>query len=197
MKLETLHDLHIHELQDLHSVETQIKAALPDVIKAASDKQLKAALKEHLEVTKGHLGRLNTILKGHGEKQEVEKCKGMEGILAEGADIIEHEASETIRDLAICSSCQSVEHYEIAGYGAARAYADTLGYDEDAALLSETLDEESAADTALTTIATLLQSQCETDSEDNSDSDDAPRTKTPGTSKGKTRAPQPMAAKSR
>lgn len=161
MKLDTLQDLYIHELQDLHSAEMQIQASLPKVIKNVSSSDLKEALQAHLEVTKTHVERLNEILKRHGAKREQEKCKGMEGVLAEGAQILEMKGDDMVRDLGIISACQRVEHYEMAGYGNARTYAERLGEEEDAELLTETLEEESAADDELTSVATILLSQYE------------------------------------
>lgn len=170
MKLETLRELYIHELQDLHSAETQVKSALPKVIKGATSTDLKEALQAHLEVTQIHVERLNEILKRHGAKKEDEKCKGMEGVLAEGAEMLKDEGDALIRDIGIISACQRVEHYEMAGYGNARNYAERLGEEEDAELLSETLEEESAADDELTSVSTILLSQCEVD--DDCDQDD-------------------------
>ncbi len=170
MKLETLQDLYIHELQDLHSAEMQIKTALPNVIKAATSPDLKKALKAHLEVTKTHVERLNDILKRHDEKRESEKCKGMEGLLKESESMLEQEGDDILRDLGIISGCQRVEHYEIAGYGNARTFAEQLGHADDVELLNETLSEEGAADDELTSVASGLLTQCETeDAEDEAD----------------------------
>lgn len=166
MKLETLQNLYIHELQDLHSAEMQIKSALPRVIKAATSPDLKEALKAHLEVTKHHVERLNEILKRHDEKRESEKCKGMEGLLKESESMLEQEGDAILRDLGIISGCQRVEHYEMAGYGNARTFAEQLGHSNDFALLTETLEEESSADDELTSVASILLSQCEADASD-------------------------------
>jgi ferritin-like metal-binding protein YciE len=176
MKLETLYDLYIHELQDLHSAESQIRTALPEMIKSVHSVDLKTALKNHLEVTRDQLDRLNQILKKHGEKRERDRCEGMEGLLAECENMIDMEADEIIYDLGIISACQRVEHYEIAGYGTARAYAERLGEEEDAALLAATLEEEGSADDELTGIATMLQSQCKEDDGESED-DESSRSK--------------------
>jgi ferritin-like metal-binding protein YciE len=161
MKLNFLHDLYIHELQDLHSAEMQIKAALPKLIRAAGSSDLKEALQAHLAVTKRHVERLNEILKRHGERREGEKCLGMEGLIKEGAKMIGQEGEAELRDLGIISACQRVEHYEMAGYGNARTLAERLGEETDAELLIQTLEEESAADDELTSIAIILLSQVE------------------------------------
>lgn len=177
MKLESLQTLYIHELQDLHSAEMQIKTALPKVIKAASSKELKEALKAHLEVTKKHVERLNDILANHDEKRESERCKGMEGLLEECEGMLEEEGDDILRDLGIISGCQRVEHYEIAGYGNARTFAEQLGHADDIALLTETLEEEGAADEELTSVATILLSQCDNEASDEEEEDDVPARK--------------------
>ncbi len=160
MKLKSLYDLYIHELQDLHSAESQIRLAVPELIHAARGSDLKHALKSHLEETRDHLDRLNQILKKHGERRERDKCRGIEGLLTECENMVDREVGDILFDLGIVSACQRIEHYEIAGYGTARAYAESLGEDEDAALLATTLEEERSANDELTSIATMLQSQC-------------------------------------
>jgi ferritin-like metal-binding protein YciE len=153
MKLESLRKLWIHELKDLHSAETQITVAMPKLIAAATHAELKAALTEHLQETKRQLARLDEIFKGLEFAPGGQHCKGMEGLLAEGKDMIEAEAEPMVRDAGIISASQRVEHYEIAGYGTASAYAELLGEHAAAALLQQTLDEESGADTKLSRLA--------------------------------------------
>jgi ferritin-like metal-binding protein YciE len=153
MKLESLHKLWIHELKDLHSAETQILEALPRMIAAASHDELKTALTEHLQETRAHVSRLEKIFKGLDFSAAGQRCKGMEGLLEEGRGLLEDAAEPQVRDAAIISACQRVEHYEIAGYGTASAFAELLGEHESAALLQATLDEESAADTGLSRLA--------------------------------------------
>lgn len=153
MELETLQDLYIHELKDLYSAEKQIIKALPKMAKAASNPDLAAGFKLHLEETKEHAARLETILKSHDETTRGPKCKGMEGVLAEGAEMIEEEADEEVRDAGLIGAAQRVEHYEMAGYGTARTFAELLGDTEGAKLLQTTLDEEGATDEKLTKLA--------------------------------------------
>lgn len=153
MKLETLKDLYIHELKDLYSAEKQILKALPKMAKAAGNAELVAGFKEHLEQTKVHADRLEEILKSHGETTRGPKCKGMEGVLAEGAEMIEEEADEEVRDAGLISAAQRVEHYEMAGYGTARTYAELLGDKKGAKLLQTTLNEEGETDKKLTSLA--------------------------------------------
>ncbi len=153
MKLETLKDLYIHELKDLYSAEKQILKALPKMVKAASNKDLAAGFSQHLEETKEHVQRLEKILAKLHSSVRGPKCKGMEGLLAEGAEMVEEEADEEVRDAGLIASAQRVEHYEMAGYGCARTYAKVLGEKEAAAILQITLDEEGATDKKLTNLA--------------------------------------------
>jgi ferritin-like metal-binding protein YciE len=156
MELETLHDLYIHELKDLYSAETQIIKALPKMIKAATSPKLAAGFKTHLEETREHATRLEKILKNHDESIRGPKCKGMEGVIKEGAEMIEEDAEDDVRDAGLISAAQRVEHYEMAGYGTARTYAQLLGDKQSAKLLQKTLDEEGATDRKLTTLASSI-----------------------------------------
>ncbi len=153
MELQTLQDLLIHELKDLFSAENQIIKALPKMAKAASDTQLTAGFKTHLEETKEHAVRLERILKSHDQSTRGPKCKGMEGVIKEGAEMIEEDAEDEVRDAGLISAAQRVEHYEMAGYGTARTYAHLLGDNQGAKLLQKTLDEEGATDKKLTQLA--------------------------------------------
>ena len=142
------------QIQDLYSGENQIIEALPTMIEAARDDELKTALKEHLEETKTQKKRLEKIGEELGIDPDGEKCKGMEGIIEEGEELVEKEAEEDdVRDAAIIAAAQRVEHYEMAGYGTARTYARMLGHEDVASTLQQTLDEEGDADEKLTRIA--------------------------------------------
>ncbi len=153
MKLKTLEDLFIHELKDLYSAETQLVKALPKMAKAATHDDLKAAFESHLEETKGQVERLNQIGEMCETKLTGHKCKAMEGLVAEGSDLIDEDAEDTVRDAGLIGAAQRVEHYEIAGYGTAHALAVQLGHTDAAELLAETLEEEKAADEKLTDLA--------------------------------------------
>ncbi len=153
MELETLKDLYIHELKDLYSAENQIIKALPKMAKAATNPKLIDGFKKHLEETKKHATRLETILQSHDETTRGPKCKGMEGVVKEGAEMIEEDATDEVRDAGLISAAQRVEHYEMAGYGTARTYANLLGDSKGAKLLQKTLDEEGATDKKLTQLA--------------------------------------------
>ena len=156
MKLETLKDLYIQELKDLYSAEKQIMKALPKMVKAATNKELATGFKEHLEQTKEHVTRLKKILTSHNESTGGPKCEGMEGLLKEGEKMIEEDAEEEVRDAGLIAAAQRVEHYEMAGYGCARTYAELLGDPDSAQLLQTTLSEESDTDKKLTNLATSV-----------------------------------------
>ncbi|HXM25653.1 MAG TPA: ferritin-like domain-containing protein [Chthoniobacterales bacterium] len=153
MQLETLKDLYIHELKDLYSAEKQLIRALPKMAKAAKNQQLASGFQEHLEQTKEHAARIEKILSEHKQSTRGSKCRGMEGLIAEGAEMIEEEADPEVKDAGLISAAQRVEHYEIAGYGTARTYAEMLGDKEGATLLQRTLGEEEQTDQKLTHLA--------------------------------------------
>lgn len=153
MKLETLNDLYVHELKDLHSAEKQLIKALPHMAKAATAPELKAVFEEHLEETKEHVLRLVHVLEMAGAGTRGTKCKGMEGLIEEAKSMIEEEADNEVRDAGLISAAQRVEHYEMAGYGCVRTYAQLLGLKQAQIILQTTLEEESAADKKLTQLA--------------------------------------------
>jgi len=153
MKLESLNDLLVDELKDLYSAENQLLKALPKMAKAAASPELKAAFEEHLEETKGQVDRLVSIFESLGASPKGKKCVAMEGLIEEGKEILEEEGNEAVKDAALICAAQKVEHYEMAGYGCARTFANLLGLDDVANLLQETLDEEGNADKKLTEIA--------------------------------------------
>jgi ferritin-like metal-binding protein YciE len=153
MQLKSLDDLLHHELKDLYSAENQLVKALPKMAKAASNEELKAGFEEHLEQTKEHVARLDKIAKLLDLKLTGHKCKAMEGLIEEGADLISEDADEAVRDAGLIGAAQRVEHYEIAGYGTAATLAQTLGHEEVSSLLQETLGEEKETDEKLTELA--------------------------------------------
>ena len=159
MDLNSLRDLFIDELRDLYDAETQITEALPKLIEKASYPELKSALQEHLDVTRGQITRLKTIFSGLNEKPEGETCKGMKGVIKEGDDMAGRDGSPSVIDAAIISAAQRVEHYEMAGYGTVRTYAELLGETQYASLLQQTLDEEKEADESLTELAKTINVQ--------------------------------------
>lgn len=153
MKIETMEDLFAHDLQDLRSAETQLVEALPKMAQAASDPELKRAFTHHLKQTQTHVTRLDAALKQIGKGPGREKCKGMQGLIEEGESAIEDVIDPQTRDAALIGAAQRVEHYEIAGYGTARAHAEVLGMKDMVDLLQTTLDEEGEANKLLTQLA--------------------------------------------
>ena len=153
MELETLRALYVDELKDLYSAEGQILKALPRMIKAASSRPLRDALTEHERVTRKQVQRLERIFKDLDESPRGKKCHGMEGLLEEGKELISERPDPDVLDAGLISKAQHVEHYEIAGYGTVRAWAQQLGYDQHVELLQQTLDEEGEADKTLTQLA--------------------------------------------
>jgi ferritin-like metal-binding protein YciE len=156
MKLATLRELYVSELRDLYSAENQILKALPKMINAASSEELKNAFAEHLEQTKMHVERLERIFDKLDTNPKGKKCRGMEGLIEEGKELLAENAEQEVLDAGLISAAQKVEHYEMAGYGSVRAHAKILGDDEAAELLQETLDEEGETDKKLTELAENL-----------------------------------------
>jgi ferritin-like metal-binding protein YciE len=153
MKISSLDDLYVDKLKDLYSAENQIIKALPKMIKAASSEELRTAFEDHLEETREHAKRLEKVFEDLDVSPKGKKCKGMEGVIEEGKEIMGEDVEANVLDAALIAAAQSVEHYEMAGYGCARTYARLLGYEEAAQLLQTTLDEEAAADEKLTQLA--------------------------------------------
>jgi ferritin-like metal-binding protein YciE len=152
MKIPTIAKLLEDQLKDIYSAEGQLVKALPKMAKKASSPELKEAITSHLEETRQQVERLGQIGQTLGIKLSGKKCKAMEGLIEEGAEVLEAEGPGAVIDAALIAAAQRVEHYEMAAYGSARALASHLGHDEVVELLQETLDEESAADEKLTTI---------------------------------------------
>ena len=153
MKIQSMEDLMVHELQDLRSAEEQLVEALPKMAAAANSAQLKKAFNDHLKQTKTHLTRAEKALEHLGKGPGNMKCKGMEGLIKEGDEAIKDVTDPETLDAALIGAAQRVEHYEIAGYGTARAHAEELGLTEIADLLQLTLDEEGEANKLMTQIA--------------------------------------------
>jgi ferritin-like metal-binding protein YciE len=152
MALDSLQDLFLNELKDVLNAEKQLVQALPRMAKAAQSPQLQQAFTKHLRETEGHVERLERIFQSLGETARGRKCKGMEGLVEEGKEILEEEGQPEVIDAALISAAQRVEHYEIAAYGCLRTYAQLLGRDDAAELLQQTLAEEEAADETLTAL---------------------------------------------
>ena len=153
MELNSLRDLYIDELKDLWSAEKQLVKALPKMAKAANDPELSKAFLTHLRQTEQQVKRLEQIFEELGESPRGKKCVGMEGLIEEGQELIKEKPEPEVLDAGLISKAQHVEHYEIAGYGTVRTYAQLLGADRQAQLLQQTLDEEGEADKLLTELA--------------------------------------------
>ncbi len=153
MSLDSLQSLFLDELKDIYHAEKQLVQALPRLAKAAGTPELRDAFTSHLKQTEGHVRRLETIFKDLGQPARGKRCKGMEGLIEEGKEILQEEGEEPVIDAALIASAQKVEHYEIASYGCLRTYAQLLGHENAARLLAETLAEEEAADEKLNAIA--------------------------------------------
>jgi ferritin-like metal-binding protein YciE len=153
MKMNTLKDLYLDELKDIYDAEQQIVKALPKMAKKANSEELRAALEQHLDQTQTQIERLEQIFEELGEKAKGEKCLATKGLIEEATKMMEDAEDDDTRDAAIIGSAQKVEHYEIATYGTLRTYAELLGFDEQAELLQETLDEEKETDENLTELA--------------------------------------------
>jgi ferritin-like metal-binding protein YciE len=153
MSVDTIEKLFIDELKDLYSAENQITKALSKMVKAATSTELKKAFENHLKETEGQIERLVKICEMMGASPKGKTCNGMKGVLEEGSEVLKEIEAGDLRDAALISAAQRVEHYEMAGYGTVRNYAELLGQSEAAKLLEKTLEEEKAADEKLTTIS--------------------------------------------
>ena len=153
MQLNTLTEALHSELADLYDAEQQLVNKLPEVAQAVENSSLRSAIEEHLKETRDQVGRLEQIFKIIGRRPEPDQCDAMRGLLEEADEVISASGNKQVKDAVIIGALQRVEHYEIAGYGTARAFADQLDLDDVADLLQESLDEESSADRKLTSLA--------------------------------------------
>lgn len=161
MANDSLRELYIDELRDLYSAETQLTKALPKMAKASSNSELRQAFEEHLRQTSEQVSRLEQIFDMLGEKATGKKCLGMEGLVKEGAEVMKEDYEGAVMDAALIGAAQRVEHYEIAGYGTVREFAELMGEEEHVSLLDETLEEEKQTDERLTQLAEDINSQAQ------------------------------------
>lgn len=159
MSVETAEELFVAELRDLYSAEKQIVKALPKVAKAVDSDELKEAIQEHLEQTKGHVERLDRVFAILGKRASGKTCKGAQGLVEEGSELIEEIEEGPVRDAALISALQRVEHYEIAAYGTVATFAEAMSQSEIHELLGETLQEEKDTDEKLTEISNGVNSE--------------------------------------
>ena len=153
MQSSQLMKLFEDELMDIYWAEKAITKAIPKMVKNATSPELKAALENHLEQTHQQVSRVEQVFELLGKKATAKKCEAMEGLIKEGAEIMEECEEGAMRDAGIISAGQKIEHYEIASYGTLRQFAETLGLTEAASLLEATLEEEKAADEILSEVA--------------------------------------------
>lgn len=177
MELDSLKKLFIEELRDIYSAEKQLTKALPKMAKAASNEELSDGFTQHLEETEGQIERLEEIFEELGVKPTGKTCKAMKGLVEEGKEMMEEDGEDEVIDAGLVAAAQKVEHYEIASYGTVRTYATTLGLENIAKLLQETLDEEVATDEKLTQLATSVINleAAEGDDESEEEEEESPR----------------------
>lgn len=159
-KQENMNSLLIDGIRDIYDAEKQATKAMPKLMKAASSQQLKDVLNQHLEITKGHVERIEQIFERMGEKPRGKSCKAMEGLIEEAQEHLEEHEGSPLLDPVIVASAQKMEHYEISAYGTMRAYAEALGNRQVAQLLQQTLDEEQKADQMLTEVGERINREC-------------------------------------
>ncbi len=160
MTVDTVEKLFVEELKDLYSAENQITKALPKMAKNATATELRSAFETHLKQTEGQIKRLDRVFELLGKSASGKTCKGMKGLLEEGEEVIK-ETDGDVRDAAMICAAQKVEHYEMAGYGSVRTWAQQLGQKEIADLLQQTLDEEGETDHKLTQLAGKINKQAQ------------------------------------
>jgi len=159
MQEQGLKQLYIDELKDLYNAENQLVKALPKLVKGAQSNELRQGFEEHLKQTKGHVQRLEQIFEMLGESPKGKKCKGMEGLIEEGSEVMDEDYEGSVLDAALIGAAQRVEHYEIAGYGTVRNMAELLGESDQVSLLEETLQEEKETDEKLTELAKQINAE--------------------------------------
>jgi ferritin-like metal-binding protein YciE len=179
-KITTLQDAYVEQLRDLYSAENQLIKALPKMAKASHDPELKKGFEEHLEQTKEHAARIEEIFEALDEKPTGKKCKAMAGLVEEGAETISEDATPEVKDAMLIAAAQRVEHYEIAGYGTVKTFAQLLGHEDAVKLLEETLQEEVDTDEKLTEAAESINAEANesgsssSSEEDEDETDEAP-----------------------
>jgi ferritin-like metal-binding protein YciE len=161
MQLNSLEDLFVSELKDLYSAEKQLLKAIPKMAKAANSKPLQNGFTKHLKQTEGHVSRLEKVFEELGVSPRGKKCKAMEGLIEEGQEVIDEDADPHVKDAALIAAAQRVEHYEMAGYGCVRTYANLLNHKRAATLLQQTLDEEGETDKTLSKLAEQINVSAE------------------------------------
>jgi ferritin-like metal-binding protein YciE len=189
MAKQALRELYVDELRDLYDAENRLVKALPKLAKEAESQELRSGIEEHLEQTRGHVDRLRQIFEAMGERPGGKKCAGMVGLIQEGDEMME-EFEDGVKDAALISAAQRVEHYEIAAYGCVKTWAGLLGEKEAQDLLEKTLNEEKEADQKLTEIAGQInvEAMSETQRSESGSESEEERHKPATRSRGKARS---------
>jgi ferritin-like metal-binding protein YciE len=185
MKLDTLQELYVEQLRDIYDAEQQLLKALPKMAKAATNQELVAAFEQHLEQTQEQVSRLDRVFEELGEKPKGHKCKAMLGLIEEGKELMGEKADQDVMDAGLICAAQKIEHYEIATYGCLRTYAEMLGFDEQADLLQETLDEEKDTDENLTELAVTCINLDAEDAEEGEEEEEEETEEAPATRRAK------------
>jgi ferritin-like metal-binding protein YciE len=168
--MDTLKEMFEETLKDVYFAENAIIKALPKMAEKAQSEDLKAAFEEHLEETKGQVGRLDKIFKMLGSKAEGKECPALKGLVQETEELMSEAKNPDVLDAGLIGCAQAVEHYEMARYGTLKAWAEQLEMEDAAQLLEETLDEEKAADEKLSELAFGgLNEEAEGEGEDDED----------------------------
>ena len=192
MKENTLRELFLDEIRDLYDAESRIVKALPKMAKAAESEELRTGFEEHLEQSKEHVERLKQILTDMEEKVSAKKCPGMIGILQEGEELMEEDFEGSVKDAALISAAQRVEHYKIAAYGCVHSWAQELGEDNAAELLEKTLNEEKETDEKLTELSEQINASASSESSEEGseeeEGEEEEERETPPVRKGKSRS---------
>lgn len=156
MKIESMEDLFISQIMDLYDAEQRLVKALPKMAEASTSSQLRRAFETHLKETEGHVRRLEQVFEQIGKKPKAETCDAMKGLISEGEDVVSDSDQSPLRDAGLIASANRVEHYEIAAYGSARAFAEKIGLSSAVSLLDQTLEEEKKADALLTQLSRTI-----------------------------------------
>ncbi len=183
MARQGLKDLYVDELRDLYDAESRLVKALPKLAKEAESSELRSGFEEHLEQTKGHVDRLRQIFETLGEKPSGTKCAGMVGLIEEGDEMMDEDFEDGVKDAALISAAQRVEHYEIAAYGCVKTWAGLLQETEAQRLLEQTLQEEKETDERLTELAEQINVEAMNESSGSEEEEDSEAPKPRGKSR--------------
>ena len=157
--IEDLRTLYISSLKKTLDMEQKITKALPDLIENSSDPELAQAFRNHLEETKGHVSKIQGLLRSNQGDDSTETCKVIDGLTTEASDTIKDVTDPSVRDIALIGAAQQVEHHEIAVYGTLRRWAEIIGRTSDVSILKSIQAEEEKADELLTRIAGTVNMQ--------------------------------------